>query len=170
MTRRAPPPPALLLLAAGLTAAAVGCTSEGGGGGGAKKVGVPDPSQATYAPALNVQLPAMYKTPGGVFYQDSVVGTGQVAIPGARIEAHYTGWLPDGSKFDSSRDRGQPIPFTLGEGMVIRGWDEGIQGMKVGGHRKLVIPAALAYGADSPGPDIPANATLVFNVELVRVQ
>ncbi len=88
---------------------------------------------------------------------------------GCRVAVHYTGWLPDGTKFDSSRDRGEPYTFTLGAGDVIRGWDEGVNGMRVGGRRKLVIPAALAYGSEPPGGDIPPDATLVFEVELVAV-
>ncbi len=153
-------------LAVAALALAAACTTEQGG---PPKVGVPDPTQATYAPALGVQLAAFYKTPGGVYYLDTQVGTGTVAITGRRVSAHYTGWLPDGTKFDSSRDRGEPYTFTLGAGDVIRGWDEGINGMKVGGRRKLVIPAALAYGSNPPGGDIPPDATLVFEVELVAV-
>ncbi len=127
--------------------------------------GNPDPAANTYAPALGIQLPAFYKTPNGVYYQDTKVGTGLVAAPGAQVTAKYTGWLPDGTKFD-----GGTFPFRIGGGMVIAGWDEGIQGMKVGGVRKLVIPAALGYGAAGAPPDIPPNSTLVFEVELVDVK
>ncbi|GLC25854.1 FKBP-type peptidyl-prolyl cis-trans isomerase [Roseisolibacter agri] len=132
--------------------------------------GNPDPAANTYAPALGIQLPAFYKTPNGVYYQDTKVGTGMVAAPGAEVRVHYTGWLPDGSKFDSSRDGGEPFAFRINGGMVIAGWDEGVQGMKVGGVRKLVIPAALGYGATGAPPDIPPNSTLVFEVELVEVK
>jgi FKBP-type peptidyl-prolyl cis-trans isomerase FkpA len=105
--------------------------------------------------------------------KEVAAGTGNEARPGRRVAVHYTGWLfhPDkpanqGRQFDSSRDRGQPIEFTLGQGEVIPGWDEGIRGMKVGARRTLVIPANLAYGRSGSPPDIPANATLVFDVEL----
>jgi peptidylprolyl isomerase len=130
-----------------------------------RAVGNPDPLANTYAPDLKIQLPAFYKTPNGVYYQDTKVGTGMVAAPGAQVTAKYTGWLPDGTQFDSGT-----YPFRIGGGMVIAGWDEGVQGMKVGGVRKLVIPAALGYGETGSPPDIPPNATLVFEVELVDVK
>ncbi|HBC69291.1 MAG: FKBP-type peptidyl-prolyl cis-trans isomerase [Duodenibacillus sp.] len=97
------------------------------------------------------------------------VGTGAEAKAGDEVRVHYTGWLTDGTKFDSSVDRGQPFSFTLGVGMVIRGWDEGVAGMKVGGKRKLTIPAHLGYGARGAGRVIPPNATLVFEVELLGI-
>ena len=97
------------------------------------------------------------------------VGTGAEAKAGDEVRVHYTGWLTDGTKFDSSVDRGQPFSFTLGVGMVIKGWDEGVAGMKVGGKRKLTIPAHLGYGARSAGRVIPPNATLVFEVELLGI-
>jgi FKBP-type peptidyl-prolyl cis-trans isomerase FkpA len=107
--------------------------------------------------------------------QDLVVGSGAEAAPGHKVTVHYTGWLqkPDGSagaKFDSSVDRHDPFRFSLGEGQVIRGWDEGVAGMKVGGKRKLVIPSELGYGARGAGGVIPPNATLIFDVELLGVQ
>ena len=132
--------------------------------------GNPDPTANTYAPALGIQLPAFYKTPNGVYYQDVTVGTGLVAAAGQEATVHYTGWLPNGSEFDSSRKGGQPFAFVIDGGMVIRGWDEGVKGMKVGGRRKLVIPAALGYGENGAPPDIPPNSTLVFDVELVGVK
>ena len=96
---------------------------------------------------------------------------GVVATKGKTVSVHYTGTLTNGTKFDSSLDRGQPIEFLLGAGMVIKGWDQGIEGMKVGGKRKLTIPPELAYGArGTPGGPIPPNATLVFDVELVTVK
>jgi len=97
------------------------------------------------------------------------VGTGAEAKTGDEVRVHYTGWLTDGTKFDSSVDRGQPFSFTLGVGMVIRGWDEGVVGMKVGGKRKLTIPAHMGYGARGAGGVIPPNATLVFEVELLGI-
>ena len=115
------------------------------------------------------------KTDSGLEFQDLVVGTGAQATAGKQVSVHYTGWLqnPDGSagkKFDSSLDRGQPFDFPLGAGRVIRGWDEGVAGMKVGGKRKLIIPAALGYGARGAGGAIPPNATLIFDVELLGVR
>jgi len=108
-------------------------------------------------------------TSSGLEYVDLVVGTGTQPAAGQTVSVHYTGWLTDGRKFDSSLDRGQPIEFPLGTGVVIKGWDAGIDGMKVGGKRKLTIPPELAYGARGGGP-IPPNATLVFDVELVAVK
>ena len=97
------------------------------------------------------------------------VGTGTEALAGKKVSVHYTGWLTDGKKFDSSLDRGQPFSFNLGGGEVIKGWDQGVSGMKVGGKRKLTIPANLGYGASGAGGVIPPNATLVFDVELLGV-
>jgi FKBP-type peptidyl-prolyl cis-trans isomerase len=102
--------------------------------------------------------------------EDLVVGTGAEAVAGKKLSMHYVGTLLDGTKFDSSRDRGTPFEFVLGAGMVIKGWDEGIVGMKVGGKRKLTIPSTFAYGAASPSPAIPPNSTLVFEVELLDVK
>jgi len=110
----------------------------------------------------------MTTTPSGLQYRDDVVGTGAEAKAGHHVRVHYTGTLTDGKKFDSSRDRDQPFHFALGAGSVIRGWDEGVAGMKVGGRRTLVIPAELGYGSRGVGP-IPANSTLVFDVELLDV-
>jgi FKBP-type peptidyl-prolyl cis-trans isomerase len=108
-------------------------------------------------------------TPSGLKYEDIKVGTGDVAETGKIVTVHYTGTLTDGKKFDSSKDRGQPFDFPLGGGRVIRGWDEGVKGMKVGGVRKLTIPSSLGYGAQGAGGVIPPNATLVFEVELLKV-
>ena len=102
--------------------------------------------------------------------EDVVVGTGAEAVKGKLVSVHYTGWLTDGKKFDSSKDRGQPFRFPLGRGQVIEGWDQGVQGMKVGGKRRLVIPPDLAYGATGVPPQIPPNSTLVFEVELLGVE
>jgi FKBP-type peptidyl-prolyl cis-trans isomerase FkpA len=109
-------------------------------------------------------------TSTGLKYEDLVEGKGDAANAGQSVNVHYTGWLTDGNKFDSSNDRGQPFSFTLGKGAVIKGWDEGVQGMRVGGKRKLTIPAHLGYGSRGAGGVIPANATLVFEVELLSIQ
>jgi FKBP-type peptidyl-prolyl cis-trans isomerase FkpA len=101
--------------------------------------------------------------------QDLVVGTGAEAKAGQQVSVHYTGWLTDGKKFDSSVDRGTPFKFKLGAGQVIKGWDQGVQGMKVGGKRKLTIPPELGYGARGFPGAIPPNSTLVFDVELLGV-
>jgi FKBP-type peptidyl-prolyl cis-trans isomerase len=107
--------------------------------------------------------------PNGLKYVELKVGDGALAESGKNVSVHYTGWLVDGTKFDSSVDRNEPFNFRLGTGAVIRGWDEGVKGMRVGGKRKLTIPADLGYGAQGAGP-IPPNATLVFDVELLGVQ
>jgi FKBP-type peptidyl-prolyl cis-trans isomerase FkpA len=100
-------------------------------------------------------------------YEDLVVGTGAEAQPGQNVSVHYTGWLTDGTKFDSSVDRGKPFQFPLGAGRVIKGWDVGVAGMKIGGKRRLTIPPDMGYGARGAGNVIPPNATLVFEVELL---
>ena len=112
----------------------------------------------------------MTKTSSGLEYRDDKVGDGQEAKAGDHVSVHYTGTLTDGKKFDSSRDRGQPFQFALGAGQVIRGWDEGVAGMKVGGKRTLIIPPEMGYGARGAGGVIPPNATLVFDVELIAVR
>jgi FKBP-type peptidyl-prolyl cis-trans isomerase len=109
------------------------------------------------------------KTASGLQYLDETVGTGATATAGKTVSVHYTGWLTNGQKFDSSRDRGQPFAFPLGARRVIAGWDEGVAGMQVGGKRRLIIPPQLGYGAQAL-PGIPANSTLVFDVELLGVQ
>lgn len=116
----------------------------------------------------------MTTTASGLQYEDSVIGTGAEATKGKSVTVHYTGWLYNdgvqGAKFDSSKNPGRdPFVFSLGAGMVIRGWDEGVAGMLVGGVRTLIIPAALGYGARGAGGDIPPNATLKFDVELLTV-
>jgi FKBP-type peptidyl-prolyl cis-trans isomerase FkpA len=113
----------------------------------------------------------MITTASGLQFEDTALGTGSEARAGQHVSVHYTGWLytdgVKGAKFDSSKDRGDPFEFGLGGGQVIRGWDEGVQGMKVGGTRLLVIPAALGYGARGAGGVIPPNATLLFEVDLL---
>lgn len=129
----------------------------------------PDTTSTTstsFAPALGVDLNRMTKTASGLYYEDEIVGAGATAQAGKPVTVHYTGWLANGTKFDSSVDRNNPFGFTPGLGMVIAGWDEGVAGMKVGGTRRLVIPSSLGYGARSVGP-IPPNSLLVFTVQLL---
>ena len=115
----------------------------------------------------------MQTTASGLQYEDTTTGSGAEAVAGQHVSVHYTGWLYNdgvkGTKFDSSKDRGDPFSFGLGAGQVIRGWDEGVQGMRVGGTRVLVIPAPLGYGARGAGGVIPPNATVMFEVELLGV-
>jgi len=108
-------------------------------------------------------------TPSGLIFEDVNVGSCVAAALGQTVSVHYTGWLTDGTKFDSSKDRNEPFEFPLGAGYVIRGWDEGVQGMQVGGVRKLTIPPELGYGARGAGGVIPPSATLVFEVELLDI-
>jgi FKBP-type peptidyl-prolyl cis-trans isomerase len=110
------------------------------------------------------------KTPSGLEYWDIKVGTGDVAKEGSHVRVHYTGWLTSGKKFDSSVDAGRPFEFTIGRGEVIKGWEEGVAGMKVGGKRQLRIPPELAYGERGYPGVIPANATLIFDIQLLGVQ
>lgn len=119
--------------------------------------------------AGNVAAADKVTTSSGLQYEDIKVGTGAEATAGHNVSVHYTGTLTNGQKFDSSVDRGQPFQFPLGAGMVIKGWDEGVSGMKVGGKRKLTIPPQLGYGERGAGGAIPPNATLVFDVELLAV-
>ena len=112
---------------------------------------------------------SLITTASGLQYEEVRVGAGALARSGQEVTVHYTGWLLDGSKFDSSHDRGQPFTFGLGRGQVIAGWDEGVEGMQVGGMRKLTIPPQLGYGEFGAGGVIPPNATLVFEVELIGV-
>jgi len=123
---------------------------------------------ATAMPA-SAALPVVH-LPDGLAYQDEVRGKGALPKTGDEVTVHYVGTLTDGKKFDSSRDRGQPFTFTIGEGQVIKGWDEGVATMRVGGRRKLIIPPSLGYGAAGAGGVIPPNATLLFDVELLGVK
>jgi FKBP-type peptidyl-prolyl cis-trans isomerase FkpA len=108
-------------------------------------------------------------TDSGLHIEDVAEGTGDVATKGQTVSVHYTGWLENGTKFDSSKDRDEPFEFKLGAGQVIRGWDEGVAGMKPGGKRKLTLPPQLAYGDRGAGGVIPPKATLVFEVELLEI-
>lgn len=129
-----------------------------------------DIMHTTFAPSLGVDPSTMAVTASGLYMRDDTVGTGATAEPGDSIAVNYTGWFPNGTKFDSSLDPNrQPLEFKLGVGRVIAGWDEGVQGMKVGGVRTLIIPPQLAYGASGIGP-IPPNAILVFRVELLAIK
>jgi FKBP-type peptidyl-prolyl cis-trans isomerase len=139
----------------------------GDGGEGQESAAASSPSGAAAPPASGGNVTT---TASGLKYEDLVAGTGASPKAGQTCSVHYTGWLTNGSKFDSSRDRGQPFTFPIGQGAVIKGWDEGVMGMKVGGKRKLMVPPALAYGADGFPPVIPPNSELVFEVELLGVQ
>jgi len=130
--------------------------------------GTPSSSSPTSGPSTSSQ--GLITTDSGLQYEDLVVGDGAEARAGDTVSVHYTGWLEDGTKFDSSVDRGVPFEFTLGRGMVIKGWDEGVAGMKVGGKRRLIIPADLGYGSSGAGGVIPPNATLIFEVELLEIK
>jgi len=145
-----------LILIAAVVVAAAACHRGGGSQG--------------FSASLGVDTTKMTKAPSGLWYSDVAPGQGDSAMPGRTVTVHYTGWLPNGTKFDSSRDRGEPFAFTLGAGQVISGWDEGVKGMKVGGRRKLVLPPLLAYGDVGAPPAIPPNATLVFDVEVLKVE
>ena len=123
--------------------------------------------ETTHQPDASLE---MTTTKSGLQYSDITVGTGETPQTGQKVVVHYTGTLEDGQKFDSSVDRNQPFKFTLGIGQVIKGWDEGLSTMKVGGKRKLVIPAELGYGSRAVGSVIPANATLHFDVELLGIE
>ena len=138
------------------------------GGGDAESGG--DVESAPVAPAMApaVDLSSMTQTLSGLHILDLQVGEGDEAVPQHNVTVHYTGWFLDGEKFDSSVDRGDPFRFTLGDGQVIAGWDEGVAGMLVGGRRRLVIPPELAYG-EAGRTGIPPNSTLVFDVELLGV-
>jgi FKBP-type peptidyl-prolyl cis-trans isomerase FkpA len=150
MLRRLPLPFALALgLLLGLSA----CGSSG------------DPTKVAYAASLGVDLNSMNRSASGLYTQDLSVGTGTEATAGRTLAVYYSGWLPDGSLFDSNAGTNKPFTFVLGQGRVIAGWDEGLVGMRVGGKRKLVIPSDLAYGESGNG-SIPPDSVLVFDVEL----
>lgn len=127
------------------------------------------PRTVTFAPALGIDTTKIQYVPGGLGYYDLAAGEGSPAAPGSTVTVHYTGWLTNGTKFDSSRDRSTPFEFVLGAGQVIAGWDRGVTGMKKGQRRMLIIPPALGYGFAGSG-DIPPGATLVFDVELLDIK
>jgi FKBP-type peptidyl-prolyl cis-trans isomerase len=122
------------------------------------------------APGIPQLTGTVHETASGLRYIDEQVGTGAPVRNGQNVSVHYTGWLTNGQKFDSSRDRGQPFTFPLGQGRVIRGWDEGVATMQVGGKRRLIIPPQLGYGSQGAGASIPPNSTLIFDVELLGAQ
>jgi len=176
-------------LAGALFAAASGCGDKGSDTGGAPSASTSAPASSASAPAapapappsadvshkpattkINGKTVTLKSTPSGLQYYDIKVGAGPSPALGQTASVQYMGALPDGAKFDSSYDHGAaPFDFPVGGGQVIKGWDEGVATMKVGGKRRLVIPPALAYGADSPTPAILPNSTLVFDIELVAV-
>jgi FKBP-type peptidyl-prolyl cis-trans isomerase len=134
----------------------------------------PTASAPAAASAVEASAPAPAASGSGkavtaLLKEDQKVGTGPAAVAGDKVRVHYTGTLLDGTKFDSSRDRDEPFEFTLGQGMVIKGWDEGVAGMKKGGKRKLTIPSDMAYGKRGSPPVIPPDAPLLFDVELVEI-
>jgi len=166
--------PASVLLAAVCFAAGCKGAPEGAAG---QSPAAADPSATT--PAATTPAPAeaapttggkVHKLASGLQYEDLIVGDGKMADPGLTAVVHYTGWLTNGTKFDSSLDRGQPFKFVLGQHQVIEGWDQGVRGMRIGGKRKLTIPPDLGYGSQGAGGVIPPNATLVFEVQLLDVQ
>jgi FKBP-type peptidyl-prolyl cis-trans isomerase len=151
------------LFAAGALVSLVACLGSDSG-----PTGPVDPAELEFAAALGINLAQMTKTGSGLYYQDLVVGDGDDVQAGATVTVHYEGWLHDGTKFDSSRDRGEPSTFSLGE--VIPGFSEGVPGMQVGGRRKLVVPSHLAYDRyGTANGVIPPYATLVFDIELLGI-
>jgi len=156
---------ALLVVAAlGCQQSQSGSTSSSTTTSSASETPAPSTTPSTAPAAGEVTMP------NGLKYVDLKVGDGTLAESGKTVVVHYTGWLTDNTKFDSSVDRGEPFSFQLGAGQVIRGWDEGVKGMRVGGKRKLTIPPDLGYGERGAGGAIPPNATLVFDVEVLEVR
>ncbi len=147
------------MIAASLLLSSWACGADG-------PTGPKSPTELDFAPELGVNLDQMTKTSSGLYYQELVVGTGEEAVTGDYVTVHYTGWLHDGTQFDSSVG-GEPVRFNLFQ--VIAGWGEGVPGMKVGGKRKLVMPPHLGYGSSGFAGIIPSNATLVFDIELLGV-
>jgi len=157
---------AVMALSALIALLACGCGATSGGTGSSTE----STGTTTQASTGSTTTGGTVRLGSGLQYEDLKVGDGPVAENGQTVTVNYTGWLTDGTKFDSSLDAGKPFEFALGAGQVIRGWDEGVKGMKVGGKRKLTIPPDLGYGAQGAGGVIPPNATLVFEVELLGVR
>ncbi|HZT08952.1 MAG TPA: FKBP-type peptidyl-prolyl cis-trans isomerase [Chloroflexota bacterium] len=158
-----------MLLIAGCTGGAPTVADQAG----VNQTSSPAPSAAPRVASTPAVMPTIDATPektdSGLRYVDEVVGTGPSPTVGQTVEVNYTGWLVNGTKFDSSLDRNEPFSFVFGTGAVIAGWDEGIASMHVGGKRRLIIPPDLAYGARGNGP-VPPNATIIFDVELVAAK
>lgn len=140
----------------------VGCASGGTGG-------PPPMTEIDFVPELGIQLDEMTRSSSGLYTLDLDVGEGNEARPNRRVTVHYVGWFPDGKAFDSTLATGEPVSFVLGQREVIRGWEEGIRGMREGGRRKLVVPPRLAYGRRGLDDLVPSNAVLVFEIQLLKV-
>ena len=162
----------ILAFAAALLLAGCNESTQQSGTASSTSATAETPATATpAAPSGDATGGKVHKLASGLQYEDLTVGSGTMAEPGMNVSVHYTGWLTDPAQpFDSSRDRGQPFQFQLGGGQVIKGWDEGVKGMRIGGKRKLTIPPDLGYGARGAGGVIPPNATLYFEVELLDVK
>jgi peptidylprolyl isomerase len=154
---------ATLVAVTALLATAAGCGSDDTG------PEPPDIETTVFAPALGVDPSLMTRTASGLYWRDLAVGAGSSATVGLRASVRYTGWLPDGTQFDTNIGAAAPFQFVVGGGQTIAGFDEGTRGMRVGGQRQLIIPPALGYGATGQGP-IPPNAILIFRIELVALQ
>jgi len=165
----APRRPLRALLLVALTTGALAGTLGGCASGGATSDGPAAAGAVAFAPTLSVDLAAMTRQSSGLYLRDLDAGGGDAAARGKRVTVRYTGWLPDGTRFDSS-DEGGPVTFRLGAKSTIRGWEEGLIGLREGGRRQLVVPPRLAYGARGLAGKVPPDATLVFVLELVRVQ
>jgi FKBP-type peptidyl-prolyl cis-trans isomerase len=153
-----------IFLAIILIASVTACASGGGAAPAARGV-----QSIPFAAALNIDLSRMTKTPSGLYYRDIVVGTGPVVHGKVDVKVHYTGWLTNGVKFDANADDEPPLTVPLGRGRAIKGWDEGLEGMRVGGRRQLIVPPELGYGSNRSGL-IPPDATLVFDLKIVSVK
>ena len=149
-----------IVLAAALALTTASCANPVG----ENQLPPPDPTQITYASSLNINLAQFTRTANGVYYQDQTVGSGATIANGDSVAVGYTGWLPNGTQFDTNQPSGTPLRFRVGGTAVIAGFGEGIPGMRVGGTRRLVIPSTLAYGRRGAPPSIPSNAVLVFSI------